>query len=90
MDIEILRSVLKDQIAKPCKAIVNSESAFVQDKLLKAGQHALASAYWKWVCTGLNTVHNPGFDSDIIDLQNQLNQIDRASRQGVAVYSRFD
>lgn len=90
MDIGILKSVLKEQIAKPCKAIVNSESAFVQDKLLKAGQPDLASAYWKWVCTGLNAANNPGFDEEIVELQNQLNQIDRKSRQNVVVNSRFD
>ena len=88
--MEILKNALKEQIAKPCKAIVNSESAFVQDKLFKAGQSVLASSYWKWVCSGLNNTYNPGFDLEIVELQNQLNQIDRASRQGVVVNSRFD
>lgn len=88
MDIEILRSVLKDQIVKPCKAIINSESAFVQEKLVKAKQPVLANAYWNWVCS--NYSNNPGFDLNIVELQNQLNQIDRASRQNVAVNSRFD
>jgi hypothetical protein len=88
MDIEILRSVLKDQIAKPHKAIINSESAFVQEKLHRAGHSALASAYWDWVCS--NYSNNPGFDLNIVELQNQLNQIDRASRQNITVNSRFD
>jgi hypothetical protein len=88
MDIEILRSVLKEQIAKPCKAVINSEAAFVQEKLFKARQPALANAYWNWVCS--NYSNNPGFDTNIVELQNQLNHIDQTSRQGVAVNSRFD
>ena len=88
MDTKLLKSVLKEQIANPCKAIVNSESAFVKDKLIKAGHDNLANAYWKWVCMG--KAYNPGFNTDIVELQNQLNQIDRKSRQNVVVNSRFD
>lgn len=90
MDTKLLKSVLKDQITNPRKAIVNSESAFVKDKLVKAGQDDLARAYWKWVCLGLSEMYNPGFDTEIVELQTQLIQIDRKSRQNVAVNSRFD
>lgn len=39
------------QLAKPARACVNSESAFVKDKIRAAGYPELANSYWSWVCS---------------------------------------
>jgi hypothetical protein len=40
-----------EQLAKPAKACVNSESAFVTDRIRAAGYDELAKSYWSWVCS---------------------------------------
>lgn len=39
------------QLANPTRACVNSESAFVTDKIRDAGYPELAKSYWSWVCS---------------------------------------
>lgn len=39
------------QLAKPTRACVNSESAFVAEKIRDAGYPELAKSYWSWVCS---------------------------------------
>lgn len=39
------------QLANPAQACVNSESAFVSDKIRDAGHPELAKSYWSWVCS---------------------------------------
>ena len=48
---EIVFAAQAQQLLKPARACVNSESAFVADKIRDAGHPELAKAYWSWVCT---------------------------------------
>ena len=38
------------QLLNPAKACVNSEAAFVADRIREAGYPELAKSYWSWVC----------------------------------------
>lgn len=73
--MRILIEAMKAQIANPARAVVNSESAFVKDRLIKAGEPELAKQYWNWVCmSGRDT---PVFGEEVLELQKQLNAIDK-------------
>jgi hypothetical protein len=50
-ETQIILAAIKAQTAKPAKAIVNSEAAFVQDRLQDQGYLELSKQYWRWVCT---------------------------------------
>lgn len=77
MNIQVLIEVMKEQIAKPTRAVVNSESAFVKDKLNQRGETDLAKQYWNWICcAGRDT---PMFGDEVMELQKQLNAIDKKS-----------
>lgn len=77
MNIAVLIEVMKEQIAKPTRAVVNGESAFVKDKLNQRGEPELAKAYWNWVCSsGRET---PMFGPEVMELQSQLIAIDKQS-----------
>jgi hypothetical protein len=39
------------QLQNPARACVNSESAFVTDRIRSAGYPDLAKSYWSWVCS---------------------------------------
>lgn len=39
------------QLLNPAKACVNSEAAFVTDRIRAAGYDELAKSYWSWVCS---------------------------------------
>lgn len=67
---------MKAQIAKPTRAVVNSESAFVKDRLNKLGEYELAKSYWNWVCMNRT---KPVFGDEVMALQDQLNVIDKQS-----------
>ena len=72
--INTLIEAMKAQIAKPTRAVVNSESAFVKDRLNKLGEYELASKYWNWVCSRWET--NAIFGEEVLELQRQLQAID--------------
>ncbi len=77
MNLTVLIEVMKEQIAKPTRAVVNSESAFVMDKLNSRGEYELAKAYWNWVCSsGRDTAI---FGEEVMELQKQLRAIDKQS-----------
>jgi hypothetical protein len=72
-NIEMLARLIKWQIAEPARAVVNSEAAFVKNKLEVLGEVALAKQYWSWVCSGAK----PGyFPAEIDTLQSELKKID--------------
>ncbi len=75
MNVAVLIEVLKEQIANPARACVNSESAFVKDKLNKRGETELATAYWNWVCMYQRDL--PVFGEEVLALQRQLTAIDK-------------
>lgn len=49
-EIELIIEAQEAQLAKPTRACVNSESAFVAQRLRDAGHHDLAKRYWNYVC----------------------------------------
>ncbi len=70
---QLLAKLMKWQAAEPARATVNSEAAFVKNKLEVLGEVALAKFYWSWFCAGCK----PGvFPTDIEVLQKALNEID--------------
>lgn len=51
-DIEIIIEAQAAQLASPARAIVNSECAFVQDRIAHIyNRPDLAREYWNWVCS---------------------------------------
>ncbi len=80
-ELELLIQTITNQIAKPAKAVVNSESAFVQQELAKHNAD-LAKQYWSWVC---NEAWDPKrgavkFGQAVYDLQVKLDQISKRSQ----------
>lgn len=77
MNKEALKMALKAQILKPARAVVNSEAAFVKDRLNKAGEFESAKIYWNYVCSR----HLGGIpswsDDEIEQMQDDLNMIDK-------------
>ena len=73
---KMLIEAMQAQIANPTRAVVNSESAFVKDRLNKLGQTSLASEYWNWVCMYRRGVPNY-FGEEVAALQEQLDAIDK-------------
>lgn len=72
--INILIEAMKAQVANPTRAVVNSESAFVAQRVRNAGEAELSSKYWSWVCSRWET--NPIFGEEVLELQRQLQAID--------------
>ena len=51
-DIEIIIEAQAAQLAKPARAVVNSECAFVKDRIAYIYDRPdLAKEYWNWVCS---------------------------------------
>lgn len=73
MNKEAILSAMTAQLAKPTRAVVNSESAFVAQRLRDAGHMDEAKAYWNWVCMGKSA---KTFGQDVADLQVQLDALD--------------
>ena len=76
----VLKQAMREQIANPARAVVNGESAFVRERLERAGEFYLARQYWNWVCMGRVWDQDlmALFDSEVVELQSQLNAIDQA------------
>jgi hypothetical protein len=71
---EIIAQAQRQQLAKPAKACVNSEAAFVQTRIYNMGHKDIASKYWSWHC-----MHNyeVGYNEEVRMLQQQLRAIDK-------------
>jgi hypothetical protein len=63
------------QLANPTRACVNSESAFVADRLRSMGHKELAKTYWSWVCSFRST-DSLKFGWKVYDNELKLKQID--------------
>ena len=68
------------QLLKPARACVNSESAFVTDRIRAAGHAELAKSYWSWVCS--SPERNPeqavkAFGVECYEQYVQLREIDK-------------
>lgn len=70
-----LITAMKAQLAKPNRAVVNSETAFVKDRLYDMGEKDLAKEYWNWNCGRWED--NPKFGPEVQELQTQLRNIDK-------------
>ena len=62
----------REQLKKPNRAVVNSEAAFVAQRLRDAGHFDLAARYWRWVCPP----SKDDFDETVHELQAKLKEID--------------
>ena len=76
-NLAVLISAMKAQVAKPNRAIVNSECAFVKDRLYDANEPQLAKEYWNWTCGDWK--NNPKYGPEVQELQTQLRAIDAQS-----------
>jgi|GEM_PF-6839662 len=74
--MHILIEIMTEQVANPNKAVVNSECAFVKEKLQRRGLNELARQYWNWVCIG-NSYDI--FPQEVKDLQAKLKEIDAST-----------
>lgn len=70
---EIIVAAMKAQLQNLAKAGVNTESAFVRDRIIyEYDEPKLAKAYWSWVCNEFES--DPmRFGWNVYDLQTQLN-----------------
>jgi hypothetical protein len=89
-ELELLIQTITNQIANPARAVVNSESAFVQQELSKQNAD-LAKRYWSWVCSeardpvrGVNK-----FGQAVYDLQVKLDQISKRSQSQMPAWGIF-
>lgn len=69
----IIAQAQRKQLENPTRAVVNSESAFVAQRLRSEGYFEIAAAYWSWVC---NRHDRYNFSQEVIDLQLKLKAID--------------
>lgn len=72
---KVVAEAIKAQIQKPTRAVVNSEAAFVAQRLRNDGYTGVAARYWSWSCGHENREE---FGDEIYELQMQLNEIDRS------------
>jgi hypothetical protein len=77
---------MREQISKPTNAAVNSETAFVKQKLDKAGEAKTATTYWNWCC--MQPRKQPTWvDEEVLELQKKLIALDHRG-DGVGKTSR--
>lgn len=70
-EIELILEAQRAQIAKPTRACVNSESAFVAQRLRDAGHIDLAKRYWNSVCS-----RRADFGEEVAENEKILKKID--------------
>lgn len=68
MNYLLLKQLIQDHINKPVNTGVNSESAFICDKLRSHGENALATEYWHLTCN----MSKHDWPLEILELHNQL------------------
>lgn len=90
MKYDALLDAMRQQIANPARAVVNSESAFIKDRLNNAGEFQLARAYWNWLCCGRPDTLVFTSDPEFIDLQSLLDALDAQYAMPLSESSRFD
>jgi hypothetical protein len=70
-EVELILEAQKAQLTKPTLACVNSESAFVAQRLRDAGHTDLASRYWSYVCGC-----GKDFGDEVAENEKKLKEID--------------
>lgn len=76
---EIVFEAQRLQLESPARACVNSESAFVKDRIYKLGYPELAKEYWNWVCSSASRSDEVGpekFGQEVYDQYKELKKID--------------
>lgn len=75
----IIAEAQRKQIEKPTRACVNSEAAFVAQRLRNEGYVEISAAYWSWTCAFASLGEQQGpdrFGQEVFELQKQLRAID--------------
>jgi hypothetical protein len=72
-EIDLIIEAQEAQLAKPTRACVNSESAFVAQRLRDAGHVDLAKRYWSFVCSSNKDL----FGEVVRANEEKLKEIDR-------------
>jgi hypothetical protein len=76
---QIIINCIKAQLAKPTRTCVNSESAFVRERIEMEADKILARKYWNWAISNASwRAANPVFGGLVVQLQLQLDAIDNA------------
>lgn len=70
----VIAEAQRKQLAKPARAVVNSEAVFVAQTLRNQGYVEIAAAYWSWNCGSAGFGND--FSQEVRDLQQQLRAID--------------
>ncbi len=89
-DFELLVETITNQIEKPAKAVVNSESSFVKQELFKQNPE-LAKEYWDWVCTWAWDPKRgtEKFGQVVYELQVKLEQISKKSQSQMPAWGTY-
>lgn len=75
---EVIIEALREQIANPVKATMNSQSAWVCDNIREVAGSELAREYWSWACqSGKN--RKAIFGELALALQTELDAITQAN-----------
>lgn len=69
----VVAAAQRAQLEKPTRAVVNSESAFVAQRLRNDGYTGVAARYWSWSCGHENREE---FGDEVYELQMKLKEID--------------
>lgn len=69
---EIVIAAQQAQLEKPTRACVNSESAFVRQRIQDQGYIELSKQYWSFVCRS----SDPGFSDEVKENEKKLKEID--------------
>lgn len=75
----IIAEAQRRQIKNPTRACVNSEAAFVAQRLRNEGYVEISAAYWSWTCRSASRSEEQGsleFGKEVFELQKQLRAID--------------
>ena len=72
----VILAAMAEQLKKPARATVNSEAAFVRERLFKLGFDKEANAYWLWFCS-FKSPRPDWVTEEISSMQMQLNKIDK-------------
>ena len=70
---KIIAEAQRKQLEKPTRAVVNSESAFVAQRLRDEGHVDVSKKYWSWVCGGKSP---DVFGEEVYELEMKLKEID--------------
>lgn len=75
--MEIIINAIKAQLASPARAGINSEAAFVRERIERQAGELMARRYWSWaISAAVWRAANPVFGKLAVTLQLELDAID--------------